>query len=803
MKEASYYHQRYIAAGAIVLLIVLAAVIGIVDSTTSFRVCFGVLLLMCCLAQLKVAMDLYKHRNNLLLQLFQPECLSLFVTAGAIASFASFLFAFPEYDVTCALRQPIILTCITLMGNLLVARAWRIGCIISPVATFAASGNSEIDTAGMTRLKVVNVLSRLSQRGRYIGSCGKVGSNNTGIRRTITFADSIFVAMVLLAPQLVLQIINLSVPSVRMESVKIVEGEGLYTCESKADGPYFLIVGIVLAAIPFGISLLINLKSEGEGIPDNFRELDDILASIAASFWMLVTTLPTVGMMGQMLPHARAYLLAASVLSVVLPLFCNTAQAKFQNAARVATNSKQGSSIRRESIFNIRREVKRTSSDLSSRSRNGKVEDDLQILEAAEERAVMGKMFETMGSTSKAVAMNRDILTLFKVKEEFTCETGFTLSEIHSLGPKSLEFVVKTLIGSAKLWRRIFMSNPDNEEAKRRDIKSCMDALDIFDKAPAKKHLSDRSVVFPGYSLMNLIAKSISYTPPNNMPKEEFEKTLAKKFVKEACYQQYHQCRALALQSDVMRRHGKYEDALLVVNEMESIYDPQLHSRTLVKEYVTDNCGEIVAVSTFWLHHFGRNDEALRLCDRVIDTILPEIEATELVTKWTLLTPICRVLANQRQTSTAKKALELFRKHIADPAALAGSKAHPVVITLVPPLLIMLKCCSSGGEAYADLNEDIAYMLNRNDPGWVEMGSVSYIDAAWSTICAEACMCMAKVTGCNSQDKSSSALIKEGLKCLELSDQTLVKEDGKIVSPMAHSYYLQILSELENMSAPV
>jgi hypothetical protein len=429
-------------------------------------------------------------------------------------------------------------------GNLLIARAWRIGCIISPVATFAAaaSGDNEVDTAGKARLKVVNVLSRLSQWGRYIGSCGKARfGSNTGIRRTITFADSIFVAMVLLAPQLVLQIINLSVPSVRMESVEIFEGEGLYTCESKTAGPYVLIVGIVLAAMPFGISLLINLKSEG--IPDKFRELDDILASLAASFWMLVTTLPTVGMMGQVLPHARAYLLGASVLSVVLPLFNNIAQVKLENAAKAATNnSKQGSSIRRE--------VKRTSSNLSTRSRDGKVEDDLQIFEAAEETAVMGKMFETMGSTSKAVAMNRDILTLFKVEDEFSWETGFTSSEIDSLGPKSLVIVVKTLIGSAKLWHRIFASNNDNEEAKRRTIKSCMDALDIFDKAPAKKHLTDRSVVSPGYSFMNVIKSMSWYIPPNNMPREEFEKNLAENFVKETRYQQCHLCRALAFQAD-------------------------------------------------------------------------------------------------------------------------------------------------------------------------------------------------------------------------------------------------------------
>jgi hypothetical protein len=114
----------------------------------------------------------------------------------------------------------------------------------------------------------------------------------------------------------------------------------------------------------------------------------------------------------------------------------------------------------------------------------------------------------------------------------------------------------------------------------------------------------------------------------------------------------------------------------------------------------------------------------------------------------------------------------------------------------------MLKCCSTGGEGYADLNEDIAYMLNREDPAWAEMVSLSRFDAAWSTMCAEACLCLAKITCCNSQDKSS-ALIKEGLKCLELSAQTLVKEDGKIASHMAHSYYLQILTELENMSSPV
>ena len=48
------------------------------------------------------------------------------------------------------------------------------------------------------------------------------------------------------------------------------------------------------------------------------------------------------------------------------------------------------------------------------------------------------------------------------------------------------------------------------------------------------------------------------------MSREDFETALAKNFLKETNYQQYHQCRALAFQADVMRRQGKFEDALSV-----------------------------------------------------------------------------------------------------------------------------------------------------------------------------------------------------------------------------------------------
>mmetsp|Transcript_32270 Transcript_32270/g.48749 ORF Transcript_32270/g.48749 Transcript_32270/m.48749 type:complete len:95 (+) Transcript_32270:348-632(+) len=94
-------------------------------------------------------------------------------------------------------------------------------------------------------------------------------------------------------------------------------------------------------------------------------------------------------------------------------------------------------------------------------------------------------------------------------------------------------------------------------------------------------------------------------------------------------------------------------------------------------------------------------------------------------------------------------------------------------------------------------------MLNRNDPAWFETAFLAYLDTAWSTMCAEACLCLAKITCCNSQQGESSALVKKGLECLDVSANTLKNEDGTIVNIMAHLYYSQILSELENLSAPV
>ena len=87
------------------------------SSLTTFRACFGTLIALFASAQLYVAVKLYNNRHNSLIELFQPVGLSFFTVAGGVATLACFLFALPEYDVSCILRQPIILICISFMGK--------------------------------------------------------------------------------------------------------------------------------------------------------------------------------------------------------------------------------------------------------------------------------------------------------------------------------------------------------------------------------------------------------------------------------------------------------------------------------------------------------------------------------------------------------------------------------------------------------------------------------------------------------------------------------------------------------------
>ena len=112
---------RYIAIGGILLLILLALSIAIacIDASNiiTFRACFGTLIGLLGILQLCVAVKLISNSCNPLLELSQPIPISILAIAGAVATWTCYAFALPEYNVSCAIRQPIIFICIQIMGE--------------------------------------------------------------------------------------------------------------------------------------------------------------------------------------------------------------------------------------------------------------------------------------------------------------------------------------------------------------------------------------------------------------------------------------------------------------------------------------------------------------------------------------------------------------------------------------------------------------------------------------------------------------------------------------------------------------
>ena len=508
---------------------------------------------------------------------------------------------------------------------------------------------------GTMRLKLMNLLSKLSQWGNFISSCGRhKGGTSSGIRKQITFADSIRVTMILMIPQIVLQIINVSVSSMRVHSVEM--DNGICVCQSDT-GIWLLIVGAVLAVLPFILSLLLNVKSIG--VPDQFREYEEISSSMISSISILIITLPTANMIRGIIPTVYTYLTAGSVLSVVLPICYNISYTKMNSSV---------------TMDDIKRQKPRSTSSSSSSG-----EDDLELIKRAEDITTMASMFDTMGQTSKALDIDRDILSLFKKdKEKFTWEMGYTTSEISSLGPKSFEVVVSTLIKSSKRWDKIFLSDPTQSDSTRKlAIKVLGDALNIFGQSQYKHLLKDRRIAYQGYSLMNMLIKSrqTKFEPPHQTL-EEFENEFVSDYLKETTFQQSHHCRALAMQADIHKRHGQYEEATATVNTMRAFYIPKVHSKAIMEEYVSDHCADMISTSITWLQYLNRTEEAKAVSKYVTDQILPEIQETELFSLLLLLVPITRLLKDQGQEHSTK-VLKLLEKYIAEPLSKAGKEGYP------------------------------------------------------------------------------------------------------------------------------
>ena len=203
----------------------------------------------------------------------------------------------------------------------------------------------------------------------------------------------------------------------------------------------------------------------------------------------------------------------------------------------------------------------------------------------------------------------------------------------------------------------------------------------------------------------------------------------------------------------------------------------------------------MLAASITWLCYLDRKEEAQRLCDYIIEEVLPEIGETQFISLTEVLYPICLFLKDQSKEK-AMEALELYNKYVIRPMDM--ETALPAAVQFTIPMIIILKCRSSDGDGIDSMQDDVASILDLDEgfQSWVELGSLAYWDIAYSSICADACLLLANMRSCNEEDKA--ALIKESTRYLSISEVTLMKEDdGRSISALAYSYYSRIRSLIE------
>jgi len=430
-----------------------------------------------------------------------------------------------------------------------------------------------------------------------------------------------------------------------------------------------------------------------------------------------------------------------------------------------------------------------------------------------------------MGQIDKALEIDREILSLFKADGEYSWEEGFNITEISSLSAKHLQLVVSTMITSSKRWA------DSGQSYLEKSAQICRDALSVFDLAPSKTSLRDRSFVFAGYSTLAQKASVGRIKAPDGQGQEEFENDIASSFLNETDFQQYHHCRALCVKADIMARYGNYEGAASVVDEMKAIYDPQIHSKAIAREYSAEHCAKSVALSALWHHYLnpqlGSNRAlqgehssratAMETVDYVVERILPEIGRDQFVDFTWILIPIILV-SKEHGPVEVKRALTIYKEYVADPILITKKKAHWVMAPTVRPLLILLnsanalKSCSSvSGDMYDGIDDDISWILDGEEKfsDWHDNTYTIYgFNLSLHALLADCCLCLAKLAqGCDSDEmtKKRGALIKEGLRQSGLAEKKMKDDDGNVTATKKRAYMHQskICSQLQNLLVPV
>ena len=263
-----------------------------------------------------------------------------------------------------------------------------------------------------------------------------------------------------------------------------------------------------------------------------------------------------------------------------------------------------------------------------------------------------------------------------------------------------------------------------------------------------------------------------------------------------------HYARAVAMQSEILAKDGRFEEALEAFATMKTTYDVDEHSDLVSKHYGTDRCAQAYALSALWYIEVGKEELAMRTCEYVIDEILDKMDPSNVLNFNVMLLPIIKILKSKGE---AKRARELYHTYV-----IANYERHfkdgqkTPAKPLMKPMMLLLKICEERGP-YQGMDDDIQYMAEGDNGTMPNMLDNIYSSLCWSmsSLSAEICLLLAERLAERNVElvaydlALAKMLIRKGATLARSADAKLKDEEGGIKFILAYETHEPIMRRLE------
>lgn len=425
-----------------------ASVIVMLSQPQAFQITMSIILGVLIAIQIVLLTSFIYHRTKRVLEFAQPIVICIFIACSIITSSTCYLFIYTTNAIGCAIREPLIYIFISLMGATIAGRAWRISTIMNnPLNTFGKS-LKDVPRIERTRQFMLHVLTLLSGTGmlRCIrganvrGGRGGGGTRQSPLRVTITFGQMMRTILILILPQVLLQIVILAIPSLRsVQSIVYTDYYGVTVgqkiCQGSKAVSWQLYVSIALALFPYIVAYLLNQRprTELEQLPDMIDEREALRLSFGIFIRVLVIAAPVIGLTLYS-PAARVYASICLVLGLPLALCYHIAYMKLVSTMTSTSKQRSSSSVRTSTdSIGDKSSAAYALKMAEMYSKIGRTEETIQLVE------------ETLSIFRKGVSSGVIAANIGQSDGRTEVGSGFTKNDLKALEADELQLIIQLL----------------------------------------------------------------------------------------------------------------------------------------------------------------------------------------------------------------------------------------------------------------------------------------------------------------------------------------------------------------------